>query len=91
MNAPNITAACAAARRFADRWRDACPKAAECLRDDPDDLLARFRYPKPDGRRRMRTTNAVERRFREGWRGTRPMGNFRDHTSMERVPFAIFP
>ena len=45
MNAPNI----AAARRFADHWRDAYPKAAECLHGDPDDLPARFRYPRPTG------------------------------------------
>ena len=56
----------------------------------PRDLPARFRYPTPDGRRRVRTTNAIERRFREVRRRTRPMGTFRDRTSMERVLFAIF-
>ena len=88
MNAPNITAA---ARRFADRWRDSHPKAVGCLRDDPDDLPARFRYPTPDGRKRVRTANDAERRFRETRRRTRPMGTFRDRVSMERVPFAILP
>ena len=88
MNAPNITAARTAARRFADRWREPHPKAAECLRDD---LLTCFRYPTPDGRRRVRTANAIERRFREVRRRTRPMGTFRDRTPMERVPFAILP
>ena len=91
MNAPNITAARAAARRFADRWRDACPKAVGCLRDDPDDLPDRFRYPVPDGRGQVRTTDAVERRLREVRRRTRPMATFRDRTPMERVPFAILP
>ena len=38
----------------------------------------------------MRTTNAIERRFREVRRRTRPMGTFQDRTSMERIPFAIF-
>ena len=90
MNAPNITAARTAARRFADRWREPHPKAVECLRDDLDDLLACFRYPTPDGRRQVRTTNAIERRFREVRRRTRPMGTFQDRTSMERVLFAIF-
>ena len=90
MNAPNITAARTAARRFADRWREPHPKAVECLRDDLDDLLARFRYPTPDERKPVRTTNAIERRFREVQRRTRPMGTFRDRTSMERVLFAIF-
>ena len=90
MNAPNITAARTAARRFADRWREPYPKAVECLRDDLDDLLACFRYPTPDERRQVRTTNAIERRFREVRRRTRPMGTFQDRTSMERVLFAIF-
>ena len=67
------------------------PKAVECLRDDPDDLPALFRYPTPEERKPVRTTNAIERRFREVRRRTRPMGTFRDRTSMERVLFAILP
>ena len=90
VNAPNITAARAAARRFADRWREPHPKAVESLRGAPDDLPARFRCPTPGGRRQVWTTNAIERRIREVRRRTRPTGTFRDHTSMERVPFAIF-
>ena len=85
MNAPNITAA----RRFADRRRDAHPKAVECLRDDPDDLPARFRYPTPDGRRQVRTTNAFERRFREVRRSTclrnRPPGAQRGVSPSRRL------
>ena len=61
------------------------------LRDDDDDLPARFRYPVPDERKPVRTTNAVERRLREVRRRIRPMGSFRDRISMERVPFAILP
>ena len=88
MNAPNPTAARTAARRFADRRRHTCPKAVECLRED---LPTRFRYPTPDGRRQVRTANAIGRRFRGVLRRTRPMGAFRDRTPMERVPFAILP
>ena len=87
MNAPNITAAL----RFADRRREPHPKAVECLHDDPDNLSARFRHPTPDWQKQVRTTNAIERRFREVRRRTRPMGTFRDRTSMERVLFAVFP
>ncbi len=36
----------------------------------------------------MRTTNAIERRFREVRRRTRPMGVFQDRTSMDRILFA---
>ena len=43
-----------------------------------------------DQRRQVRTTNAIERRFREVRRRTRPMGAFQDRTSMDRILFAIF-
>ena len=53
-------------------------------------LLTCFRYKDPDQRRQVRTTNAIERRFREVRRRTRPMGAFQDRTSMDRILFAIF-
>jgi putative transposase len=90
MNAPNAPAARAAARRFADRFDDQYPAAVACLRNDLDDLLTCFRYKSPDQRRRVRTTNAIERRFREVRRRTRPMGTFQDKTSMDRILFAVF-
>jgi putative transposase len=90
MNAPTLPAAWSAARRFADRWESTCPKAVACLRADLDDLLTCFRYPTLDERKAVRTTNAIERRFREVRRRTRPMGTFQDRTSMERILFAVF-
>ena len=90
MNAANHTEARSAARRFANRWEDAYPRAVACLRNDLDDLLTCFRYKDPDQRRQVRTTNAIERRFREVRRRTRPMGAFQDRTSMDRILFAIF-
>ena len=90
MNADNRTRARSAANRFATRWEDAYPRAVACLRDDLDDLLTCFRYKDPDQRRQVRTTNAIERRFREVRRRTRPMGAFQDRTSMDRILFAIF-
>jgi transposase-like protein len=38
----------------------------------------------------VRTTNAIERRFREVRRRTRPIGTFQDITSMDRILFAVF-
>ena len=38
----------------------------------------------------MPVTNAIERRFREVRRRTRPMGTFQDKTSMDRILFAVF-
>jgi putative transposase len=90
MNADNITAARTAARRFRDRFEDKYAAAVACLRNDLDELLTCFRYKSPDRRRTVRTTNAIERRFREVRRRTRPMGTFQDKTSMDRILFAVF-
>lgn len=90
MNAPTLPAAWSAARRLADRWQDLYPKAVACLRADLDDLLTCLRYPTLEERKRVRTTNAIERRFREVRRRTRPMGTFQDKTSMDRILFAVF-
>jgi putative transposase len=90
MNATLLPAAWSAARRFADRWQDLYPKAVACLRADLDQLLTCFRYPSLAERKAVRTTNAIERRFREVRRRTRPMGTFQDKTSMDRILFAVF-
>lgn len=90
MNASTRPKALGAARRFADRWRATYPKAVACLRDDLDDLLTCFRYKTLEERKDVRTTNAIERRFREVRRRTRPMGVFQDRTSMDRILFAVF-
>ena len=90
MNAANAPAARAAARRFAERFQEQYPAAVACLRNDLDDLLTCFRYNSEAQRRAVRTTNAVERRFREVRRRTRPMGTFQDRTSMDRILFAVF-
>ncbi len=90
MNAATLIKARSAARSFADRWREAYPKAVACLRNDLDDLLTCFRYKTLAERKAVRTTNAIERRFREVRRRTRPMGVFSDRTSMDRILFAVF-
>lgn len=90
MNADTRQKARSAARRFADRWQELYPKAVACLRDDLDELLTCFRYKTIEERKRVRTTNAIERRFREVRRRTRPMGVFQDRTSMDRILFAVF-
>lgn len=90
MNAQTRPAAWSAARRFADRWDALHPKAVTCLRADLDELVTCFRYPTLAERKAVRTTNAIERRFREVRRRTRPMGTFQDKTSMDRILFAVF-
>ena len=89
-HAANRTTARGAARRFADRWGQRYPKAVRCLWRDLDELLEFFVFDDPDWRKAARTTNAIERRFREVRRRTRPMGVFSDRTSIERILFAVF-
>lgn len=90
MTAAHPSAARAAARRFADRFEKDYPAAVACLRNDLDELLTCFRYKAEAQRKAVRTTNAIERRFREVRRRTRPMGTFQDKTSMDRILFAVF-
>jgi putative transposase len=77
-------------RAFVFRWSREYPKAVECLRKDIDDLLTFFEVPDPNVWNQIRTTNAIERRFEEVRRRTRPMGVFSDRTSMERILYAVF-
>lgn len=90
MNADTAQKARSASRRFAERWRAIYPNAVACLRDNLDELLTCFRYRTLADRKTVRTTNAIERRFREVRRRTRPMGVFQDKTSIDRILFAVF-
>ena len=87
---PRPCQARSAARRFADQWEADYPKAVRCLRDDLDELLTCLRYKSLEERKKVRSTNAIERRFREVRRRTRPMGVFSDRTSMDHILFAVF-
>ena len=88
-HAANLREAQKAAQRFVRRWKEFYPKAVACLVDDLPDLLEFFRLPE-NWRTSCRTTNAIERRFREVRRRTRPMGVFSDRTSIDRILFAVF-
>lgn len=69
-------------------WRRTAPKAVACLLRDWEALLAFYHAPERDWRR-VRTTNAIERVFREIRRRTRPMTCFTNTSSCERIVFAI--
>jgi len=88
--AENLPAARHAARQWSDRWQPVYPKAVACLRKDLDNLLNFFLFKDPAWHKATRTTNAIERRFREVRRRTRPMGVFSDKTSMDRILYAVF-
>lgn len=88
-HAKNLRHARSAARRFADKWEAGYPKAVASLRQDLESLLEFLNFPQ-EWRAQLRTTNTIEREFREVRRRTRPMGVFSDRTSVERILFAVF-
>lgn len=88
--AKNQVAARAAANSCARRWQQTYPQVLSSLRKDMEELLNFFIFSDEKWRRATRTTNAIERRFVEVRRRTRPMGVFSDRTSMERILFAVF-
>jgi len=75
---------------FSRRWEHIYPKAVSCLLADEEELLSFFQIKDSSWWSQVRTTNAIERRFREVRRRTRPMGVFSDRTSMERILYAVF-
>jgi len=89
-HARNLREAQRAAQRFVARWKASYPKAVDCLQKDLADLLSFFEIKTPLPLSVIRTTNAIERRFVEVRRRSRPMGTFSDRTSMERILFSVF-
>ncbi len=79
-----------AAQRFISRWKTLYPKAVKCLSQDLPELLSFLRIKTSLPHSTLRTTNAIERKFREVRRRTRPMGVFSDHTSIDRIMLSVF-
>jgi transposase-like protein len=86
----NLRQAQKAAHRFMARWQASYPKAVSCLHQDLPEMLTFLQVKVPLSPAALRTTNAIERRFREVRRRTRPMGTFSDRTSMDRIMFSVF-
>ena len=76
--------------RFSSRWNKAYPKAVACLKKDFDQLLSFFQIKNSQLWSRLRTTNLIERAFREVRRRTRPMGVMAHTQSLQRIVFAVF-
>lgn len=71
------------------KWSRISPEAVHCLEKDLNDMLNFFDYPK-EHRKKIRTTNAIERSFREVRRRVRTMSCFTNAASCDRIIFAIF-
>ncbi len=70
------------------------PQAVNCIERDLDELLSFLEIPikeryRKSIRRRIRTTNVIERSFREVRRRTKPMSCFTNEDSVNRIIYAI--
>ncbi len=88
--AANLAQARKEAGAWKEEWGQTYPSAVKCLFADIDDLFTCFQFKDLSFRKSIRTTNLIERRFREVRRRTRPMGVFSDKTSIERILYAVF-
>lgn len=75
-------------RSWAKKWRPISPDAVKCLERDLDELLNFYACPE-EMRIKIRTTNVIERAFREVRRRTRPMTCFNNSQSIERIVYAV--
>lgn len=89
-HAAGIRDARSAIGAFCRAWKDRYPKAVASLLANEEELLSFLQVKEPSVWTHIRTTNAIERKFVEVRRRTRPMGVFSDKTSMERILFAVF-
>lgn len=87
--APTYQQAVRRFRRWRIEWQPTAPQAVDCLQADIEALLVHFAVPVQD-RVKVRTTNAIERAFREVRRRTRPMSCFNNPASIDRIIFAVF-
>ncbi len=60
------------------------PQAAELLKDAAEDMLAHLHFPR-EHRRRLHSTNPIERLHKEIKRGTRVVGIFPTRDSLMRM------
>ena len=70
-------------------WIKKAPKAVHCLEKDLEELLHFFDCPKGHWVK-VRTTNVIERSFKEVRRRTRVFSCFSNKQSCERIIYAIF-
>jgi putative transposase len=87
--AANGQAARSAWREWSGHWRRKYPKAVACVQKDLERLLAVYALPKAHWKM-MRTTNAIERCFREVRRRTDAIGTFLDDASINRLVYGLF-
>jgi|SRR5271169_961632 len=86
--ASNYHQALLAFREWRQKWQDRRPRAVACVERDLENLLSFFKVPESHWRK-VRTTNVIERAFREVRRRTRPMSSFSNPASCDRIIYGV--
>lgn len=73
---------------FSSKWRSACPSAVRCLEKDLERLLCYFKCPEAH-HKAVRTSNHIERQFKEFRRRLRSMEVLPNKASAERAMYAL--
>lgn len=71
------------------KWQKISERAVSCVENDLEELLNVYSFPEPH-RKKIRTTNVIERSFREVRRRTRVFSCFSNKESCDRIIYAIF-
>jgi len=75
-------------RLWRQAWEHRRPNAVACVERDLDHLLNFFSVPESHWKK-VRTTNVIERAFREVRRRTRPMSSFSNTESCDRIIYGV--
>ena len=75
-------------RLWRQAWQHRRPNAVACVERDLDHLLSFFSVPESHWKK-VRTTNVIERAFREVRRRTRPMSSFSNTESCDRIIYGV--
>jgi putative transposase len=86
--AKNKNEAQRAFQQWKRRWEERRPKAVACVERDLETLLHFFEVPQAHWKK-VRTTNVIERAFREVRRRTRPISSFSNCESCDRIVFGV--
>jgi putative transposase len=94
-NALSRAKALDAFKAFQLRWSALYPNVVKSLEKDLEELLNFLTIPIQEDyrifiRKRIRTTNVIERSFREVRRRTKPMSCFNNNDSLQRIIYAVF-
>lgn len=88
-NAKNRHKALSAFKLWKKKWQKISQRAVSCIENDLEELLNVYAFPEPH-RKKIRTTNVIERSFREVRRRTKVFSCFSNKESCDRIIYAIF-